>query len=364
MIALLVVALLLAYILNPLIVFTNKRTHLSRGVVILVVYLLLAAGFVGGFVALGVASFQQISSLIIEIPVIIPAFAERVQEIISPSEPFQIGPFTVNPIDFPWDDITNQLLGMIQPALNRSGQMISQLATTTLKTLGNLLFIFIISIYFASELPRLGGYIGSFATQPGYRDDAERLMRDFGRIWGAYLRGQVILGFAIFLVVWVGLLILGVNNSLALGLLSGLLEFIPTLGPIIGAVVAIIVAIAQTSGNWGLTGVQLALAVFIFMIVVQQLENNLLVPRIVGGALDLHPLLILLAVFMGASLAGILGTVLAAPLAATLKLLGNYTWRKMFDLPPFPEAETNQMNDPPKSIGDRSRALLSRIKGK
>jgi len=69
----------------------------------------------------------------------------------------------------------------------------------------------------------------------------------------------------------------------------------------------------------------------------QQLENNLLVPRIVGGALDLHPLIVMFSVLMGTSLAGILGAVLAAPVVASLKLLGAYAWRKMLDLPPFPE---------------------------
>jgi len=73
------------------------------------------------------------------------------------------------------------------------------------------------------------------------------------------------------------------------------------------------------------------------MFLIQQLENNLLVPRIVGGALDLHPLIVIIGVFIGASLAGLVGAVLAAPLLATVKLLGTYAWRKLFDLPPFPE---------------------------
>src|SRR5262249_26170842 len=69
----------------------------------------------------------------------------------------------------------------------------------------------------------------------------------------------------------------------------------------------------------------------------QQLEHNLLVPAVVGGALDLPPLVVMISVIMGASLAGILSAVLAAPVVASLKLLGAYAWRKMLDLPPFPE---------------------------
>jgi hypothetical protein len=70
---------------------------------------------------------------------------------------------------------------------------------------------------------------------------------------------------------------------------------------------------------------------------IQQIENNVLVPRIVGGALDLNPLIVIIGVFIGASLAGLVGAVLAAPLLATTKLLGTYAWRKLFDLPPFHE---------------------------
>ncbi len=73
------------------------------------------------------------------------------------------------------------------------------------------------------------------------------------------------------------------------------------------------------------------------MILIQQIENALLVPRIVGGALNLHPFIVIVGVFMGASLAGVLGAVLAAPIIASLKVLGGYTWRKLFDLPPFPD---------------------------
>jgi predicted PurR-regulated permease PerM len=84
------------------------------------------------------------------------------------------------------------------------------------------------------------------------------------------------------------------------------------------------------------------------MILIQQVENAFLVPRIVGDALDLHPLVVLIGVLMGTSLAGLLGAVLAAPVIATLLLFGNYIWRKMLDLPPFPD-------DPPEPAKSGSR---------
>jgi predicted PurR-regulated permease PerM len=239
-----------------------------------------------------------------------------------------------------------------------------------------LLFIFVLSIYIAIEIPKLSGYVGDFAQTPGYRRDAERLMREFGRIWSAYLRGQVILGLTIGIIVWIGLLVLGVENSGALGLLSGLLDFIPIIGPVIGAAAAMIVGFFQPDHCQGifqflmqdpcpLAGWQFLLIVLGLMFVVQQLENNILVPRIVGEALDLHPLVVMISVFMGGSLAGILGAILAAPLAATLKLIGIYVWRKMFDDYPFraPEMVESLPAAPPTTM-NRMQLWLNSLRNR
>ena len=165
------------------------------------------------------------------------------------------------------------------------------------------------------------------------------------------MRGQVILGLIIGFTVWVGLSILGVQNALALGILSGLLEFIPIIGPVVGAGAAILVAFFQPENYLGMVSWQHTLLVLGLMFAIQQLENSLLVPRIVGNVLDLHPVLVMVAVFMGGSLAGILGAILAAPLLATLKLLTLYAWRKMFDQEPFPKPEVER--PPPRPVRER-----------
>lgn len=347
LLAQLVMAAMIAYILNPLIMVVNSRTTLRRETVVLLIYFLLAIAVIWALIALGVAAFQQILTLIDLIPNLIGDIVRTFQEMTSRTEPIQIGGFgEIDPRAIPWDSISNQVLGLAEPLVSRGGSFVQQLATTTVRWLGSLLFIFVLSIYIANEIPRLGGYVGDFAHQPGYRKDAERLVREFGRIWSAYLRGQVLLGIIIGFVVWVGLSVLGVQNALALGLLSGLLEFIPILGPVIGAGAAIIVAFFQPTNYWGLESWQFALLVLGLMLIIQQLENNILVPRVVGEALDLHPLLVMVGVFMGGSLAGILGAILAAPVLATLKLLGIYAWRKMFDVPPFPLPEAEGPSPP------------------
>ncbi len=339
LITLLVLGGVIAYIINPLIVFVNERTRIARGWVILTVYLLLVAVVVFLSVALGVASFEQARSFINLVPALIDQTVSLLESVQSQTEPMIFGPLEINPVQIPWDSITNQVLSLVEPTVSTSGQFITQLATTTVRLVGNLFFVVIISIYLVYEFPKLGGYVGGIANQPGYRYDAERFVKELGRIWSAYLRGQVILGVVIFLAVWLGLSALGVRNALVLGIIAGLLEFVPNIGPIISAAIAMAVAFFQPVNRWDLEGWQFALIVLGLMFLIQQIENNYLVPRIVGRALDLHPILVILGVFMGASIAGVLGAVLAAPILATIKLLGTYAWRKLFDLPPFPDSE-------------------------
>jgi len=338
-----VVAAMIAYILNPAIAFINERTTVRRGWVLAATYLLLAVAVAWVLIALGVAAFQQVSNLINLVPELISDMLKVFEEFTSRTEPIIIGTAEINPRDIPWDGITNQVLGLAEPVLGKGGQFVSQVATTTIRWVGNLFFIFVLSVYIAKDIPKLSGYVGDFAQGPGYRQDAERLMREFGKIWSAYLRGQVILGLVVGTVVWIGLSIIGVQNALALGILSGLLEFVPILGPVIGAGAAMIVALFQPTNYLGIPGWQFAGVVLLLMFVIQQLENNILVPNIVGEALDMHPLLVMLGVFMGGSIAGIIGAILAAPVTASIKLIGVYAWRKIFDLPPFAEPEADEV---------------------
>lgn len=338
-IGMLVMAVVLSYLMEPIIGFIERRTKIRRGLIIIVVYIILALALIGGFSAVGLATFQQFGNLIATLPGLIENTGDSISSFVTRPEPIDLGPFTFSPAIIPWDRLADQLIGMLEPVLTQSTTFVSRFATSTVRTVFNFVTIFIIAVYLSTDLPNFNGYIRSLAQQPGYSEDAARLIPELSRVWRSYLRGQIILGLVIFFMVWIGLTLLGVQNSLALGLLGGLLEFIPTIGPIVSAVVAILVAFFQPANYLGLAAWQYALVVLALMIVIQQLENNLLVPRIVGNALDLHPILVIVSVFMGASLGGVLGAILAAPIAASLKVLGQYTWRKLFDLPPFPQTK-------------------------
>lgn len=354
-------AAILAYLLNPIIIFLDERLPLSRGGSIIVVYILLAVFLVVAGAFLSVTTYQQTIGFINAVPGLIDNVITAVSSLSPETELLHIGSFSIFPADIPWQSIGDQLLGMIQPALTQSGGIVTQVAATTINIFIMVFFIFMVSIYIAIEIPLLGGRIGSAFASPGYQYDAERLFRDFGRVWSSYLRGQVVLGLVIFVIVWIGLSILGVRYALALAILAGLLEFVPNVGAIISTTIAMVVAFFQPENYMGLSPLVHMLIVLGFMFVVQQLENNLLVPRIMGNALNLHPLIVIIGVFIGGTTAGILGAVLAAPVIASIKLVGTYSWRKLFDLPPFTTIEDIGVSP---SIFVQGRGLATQFTGK
>ena len=354
-------AAILAYLLNPVIAFLDKRLPISRGTSIVFVYLLLAVILVVLGAFLSVTAYQQTLGFINAVPVLIEDLVTAVSDLSPEQELFHYGTVIIMPTDIPWQSVGDQLLGMIQPALTQSGTVVTQIATTTFRVFIMVFFIFMVSIYIAIEIPLMGGRISDAFSLPGYQYDAERLYHDFGRVWSSYLRGQVLLGLVIFFIVWAGLSILGVRYALALGILAGLLEFVPNIGAVISTTIAMLVAFFQPANYLGVSPFLFTFIVFSFMFVVQQLENNLLVPRIMGNALDLHPLVVIIGVFVGGSMAGILGAVLAAPLVASFKLIGTYGWRKLFDLPPFTDLEPE---DAPRSLLDHGIGLAAQLTDK
>lgn len=363
----LVMACILAYLLNPLVSVAMLRFNIARVTAVAMVYCLLLLIAIGGGVLLGFAAFEQVSNLTTNfLPNSLEDAAQLVQEqasIIS-ARTFKIGPYSFSLATLPsginLQALTQQIVNLLRPIFSQSGSWVAQLAQATISTLSIIFLVLIISIYLVKDSPKLWEGISNLAQQPGYRQDADRLIADFSRIWDAYLRGQVILSLVIGIIVSLVLTLLGVSNALGLGVLSGVLEFLPIVGPLIGTGAAILVAFFQSETIWGLQSYQYAILIAVVMGLIQGLENNILVPRIVGDALDLHPLLVMISVIMGASLAGILGAVLAAPVVATIKLLGSYAWRKMLDLPPFPTPSPEQSAAPPVSFWTRLAYLRAR----
>jgi predicted PurR-regulated permease PerM len=139
------------------------------------------------------------------------------------------------------------------------------------------------------------------------------------------------------LVVGTTMALIGLHNAWLIGLLFGILEFIPNLGPTIASVPTVLIAFIDGSTILNISNGWFAVLVIGVNFALQQLENNFLVPRIMGQSLNLHPLVVLIAALIGAQMAGVLGILLAAPVVATLRVLAEYAYYRLLDMPPFPE---------------------------
>lgn len=142
---------------------------------------------------------------------------------------------------------------------------------------------------------------------PRLRAPTEQVESEVVRVFGAYVRGQLVLALIVGVASTGALLALGVPYALVLGVLAGLFELVPMLGPLLGAVPAVLVALSQPFPT--------VLWVALAFLVIQQAEANLLVPRISGHAVGLHPLAAILALLAGLEVGGIVGALFAVPLA-------------------------------------------------
>ncbi len=168
---------------------------------------------------------------------------------------------------------------------------------------------------------------------PSWRPDVGNILALLGRVGGRWVRGQLLLGVSIFLATAIGLTILTLIGfsefgqfTLVLALIAGVLEWLPIIGPIVAAIPAILI---------GLTiGVPAAIAAAVLYIGIQQLENHILVPKVMGDAVDLHPAVLIMALVVGGSLFGIGGAILAAPTVAAGRDLYRYGYHRFGGLVP------------------------------
>lgn len=224
----------------------------------------------------------------------------------------------------------------------------------------NIAFLIFIMFYLLRDGEHFAGHVVNL-TPDAYRGDVRRLLYELGRVWNAYLRGQLFLCFFVGTVVYFAALILGLPNAPVFGLLAGTLEFIPNVGPALALFPAFMVALFSESSTFPfLSGIPFALTVAVVWMIIQQIESFLLVPRVMGGSLNLHPVVVIVAIIAGASIAGALGVILAAPFTATLRLFGQYIYGKLFDIDPFPTPRRVEAPEPKRLL---RWFRLARLKG-
>ena len=206
--------------------------------------------------------------------------------------------------------IPDELRTQVGAALGGVGGTVAgQAVTLVVGLVGGIVDLFlvlVIALYLLLDTRRIRS--GALRVlPPRMRGQVESVESEVGRVFGAYVRGQIVLAAMVGLAATVVLLVLGVPYALVLGIFAGVAELVPMLGPIIGAVPAVVVALFQPF--------PLVLWVVIAFIAIQQIESNVLLPRISGHAVGLHPLAAMLVLLAGFEVAGVVGALFAVPIA-------------------------------------------------
>lgn len=260
---------------------------------------LLAYGCLLAF--LGVLLFLIIPPLLVQVREFVdnfPFYLTRIQEIYNDGVIPQINNASV--INILTDKIGSSLDDVLGVFLNTIGGIL------------NFLTIAVLSFYLLIERDRIKNNV--FLLFPHLpKERVTKLAHKIEQKVGAWVRGELILMLVVGTMTYVGLSLLRVEYALPLAIIAGLLEVVPVVGPVISSVPAILVALVTNPIS--------AIGVVFLYVVVQQLENNIIVPEVMEAAVGLSPLLVILALLIGASLFGIAGAILAVPTVAIVQVI-------------------------------------------
>ncbi len=195
---------------------------------------------------------------------------------------------------------------------------------TALTTVLQLLLMFIVAFLMALEAPAVRRDLRRIVPSD-YRIDFDQIWRKVRKMLYGYIRGQLIVAALIGLCSGVACWAIGLPDPIALGLIAGITALIPYLGPFIGAVPAILVGLSQ--------GPTKALLVALLYLLISNVILNIVYPKVVGDAVRLPPLLVIVALIAGFAWGGILGMFVAVPIAATLRILLEHIYPRLYGTP-------------------------------
>lgn len=323
-----VVGLLLVYLLDPP-VERLGRLGVPRSLSILLVY---AVAFLAVVEALNLTLgplVDQIRQVVVDLPTLAASLDKQLQHVGDVYRGLNLPPPLRTAIDQWVKRLSTGGVGfdptVLLPVVNATTGFISSL-------FGFFLIPVWVFYLLKDRVELTGAFDRTLPTE--WRDDVWEVVTIVERVFGQWVRGQIILGFSVGFATFAGLLLLNQlvdpvfgRFALLLAIFAGVLELLPIIGPIIAAIPAIL--LAATAGP------QAAIAALVLYTVVQQLENNLLVPKIQGDAVELHPSGVMFALVVGGAIAGLLGAILALPVTAAARDVYRYLFRRLSP-PPIP----------------------------
>ncbi|HWB88769.1 MAG TPA: AI-2E family transporter [Acidimicrobiia bacterium] len=290
---LVIASFVLAVGLQPAVAWLEER-GLRRGLGLAVVLMAILV-VVGGMVA---AALPLIVSQVTELVTRLPALVEELAA---------------------GDGLLSRLAAMIDLEGIANGQTADPAALfdvvgSVLGGVFNFLTVLLVTPYFAMSMPEIKRWLVRL-LRPHQREDFLRVLGESTDMMANFILGNLVVSLIAGVVTWVGLTVIGVPYALALAAFVAVTDLIPVLGALLGAIAVGIVAAVE--------GTDILLWALALVIVYQQIENFVIAPRVMNRAVDLSPAAVIIAFMVGGAMAGLLGALLALPIAAMLKLVIN-----------------------------------------
>lgn len=297
------VAIILASAITP-VAEAAERKRFPRVVTLIVIYLLVTLVYVLFAIALWPALKEQAIMLYTNLPNYLNSVTDQFNRFA------QVAGGSAPTIDLP---------AMSQNFMYRAAGRTLDLTTGVMESIANFVLVLFLAAYFVIEAKNIWRQLLLWIP-PAHRERCAALILPLEVRLGGYVRGQVLVSIAVGMFLGTGLTLLGVKYSLVLGMLSGLLNLVPFVGSILTAIFSIIVACNQSP--------LLGVATFLLFACEQWVESNFIVPHLVGRNTDLHPLIVLFAILIGATLMGLPGALIAVPAASALLFLAREFYLK------------------------------------
>jgi predicted PurR-regulated permease PerM len=355
----LITAILLAYLINPIAKFACEKIKIPWRLSVTIIYLLLVLIILGLTTWGGFALVDQVQNLIGFIEKNIFQLPDLVAEITERT--YEIGPFTYTPTGMSWDEITNEIVGAIQPAIGRLGTLVGSIAAGAVNIVTWTVLILLISYFLLAESAGFPGQMLD-ADIAGQREDMQRIGGELNRIWRAFIRGELLIVLISYVIYTILLGIMGVQFFVGLAAVAALGQLIPYLGAWATWVSFGLVALFQSNIPFDLpSGVYMLIVLGVSM-VINNIIDNIIRTKIMASGLKVHPSLVLIGAIIGVQLFGFIGIVIAAPIMASFKLFLTYVIRKLGDQDPWEEREAPEpLEETPWAI--KTKKVWQAVKG-
>lgn len=312
-------AIITAYILHPLVNAIHRRTRLPKHLITTWLYLMLGLVItilIINFVPSIVQQFDEFKDQMPNASTSIEDWLERNQQ----DQLDRLGieaDFLQERIDKVTQEFTDAVSSAALPVL-----------FGTVSVAIELIIYLVASFYFIVYGDK---FVLAFRSMlhRRYHGEFDRLIHEINSTLGAYIRGQALLVAIMAVASFSILYTLDVHYAIIIAIATGFLELIPLVGPWGAGAIAVAMAIFQDTTPFGWTHLTLALVIGLAYFALRQLEDAFVIPTVIGRIVHLHPLLVIFVVVIGTSLGGVLGLILAVPIAAVVKILVSYFYGKL-----------------------------------